>query len=168
MKKTQLKDAFRNIRKQKVSFLSIIVIALLGVTAFLGIGYSAAALQKNASAAYNRQNYRDIEVISTRLLTPEDLACIRALDGVADVEPVWQTAANAYLGDDKQVLNIITATERINLVSTIEGRMPKDASECAIEQTVAGEAGWKRRWNRRTRLPPTRDFPGRMPCISGC
>lgn len=143
MKKTQLKDAFRNIRKQKVSFLSIIVIALLGVTAFLGIGYSAAALQKNASAAYNRQNYRDIEVISTRLLTPEDLACIRALDGVADVEPVWQTAANAYIGDDKQVLNIITATERINLVSTIEGRMPKDASECAIEQTVAEEAGWK-------------------------
>lgn len=143
MKKTQLKDAFRNIRKQKVSFLSIIVIALLGVTAFLGIGYSAAALQKNASAAYNRQNYRDIEVISTRLLTPEDLACIRALDGVADVEPVWQTAANAYLGDDKQVLNIITATERINLMSTIEGRMPKDASECAIEQTVAEEAGWK-------------------------
>ena len=133
MKKTQLKDALRNIWKQKVSFLSIIVIALLGVTAFLGIGYSASALRKNASAAYNRQNYRDIEVISTRLLTAEDLDCIRALDGVKDVEPVWQTAANAFIGNEKQVINIITATERINLVSTIEGRMPKDASECAIE-----------------------------------
>ncbi len=143
MKKTQIKDALRNIRKQKVSFLSIIVIALLGVTAFLGIGYSASALRKNASAAYNRQNYRDIEVISMRLLTAEDLDCIRALDGVKDVEPVWQTAANVFIGNEKQVINIITATERINLVSTIEGRMPKDASECAIEQTVAGEAGWK-------------------------
>ncbi len=143
MKKTQLKDALRNIWKQKVSFLSIIVIALLGVTTFLGIGYSAAALRKNASTAYNRQNYRDIEVISTRLLTSEDLDCIRALDGVKDVEPVWQTAANAYIGSEKQVINIITATERINLVSMIEGRMPKDASECAIEQSVAEEAGWK-------------------------
>ncbi|MBR3038658.1 MAG: hypothetical protein IKI52_08145, partial [Clostridia bacterium] len=121
MKKTQIKDALRNIWKQKVSFLSIIVIALLGVTTFLGIGYSAAALRNNASTAYNRQNFRDIEVISTRLLTPEDLDCIRALDGVTDVEPVWQTAANAYIGDEKQVINIITATERINLVSTVEG-----------------------------------------------
>ena len=51
MKKTQLKDALRNIWKQKVSFLSIIVIALLGVTTFLGIGYSAAALRRNASTA---------------------------------------------------------------------------------------------------------------------
>ena len=143
MKKTQIKDALRNIWKQKVSFLSIIVIALLGVTTFLGIGYSASALRKNASTAYNRQNYRDIEVISTRLLTPDDLDCIRALDGVKDVEPVWQTAANAYIGDEKQVINIITATERINLVSTIEGRMPENASECAIEQRVAEEAGWK-------------------------
>ena len=143
MKKTQIKDALRNIWKQKVSFLSIIVIALLGVTTFLGIGYSAAALRNNASTAYNRQNFRDIEVISTRLLTPEDLDCIRALDGVTDVEPVWQTAANAYIGDEKQVINIITAMERINLVSTVEGRMPKDASECAIEQSVAEEAGWK-------------------------
>ena len=143
MKKTQIKDALRNIWKQKVSFLSIIVIALLGVTTFLGIGYSASALRKNASTAYNRQNYRDIEVISTRLLTPDDLDCIRALDGVKDVEPVWQTAANAYIGDEKQIINIITAPERINLVSTIEGRMPENASECAIEQRVAEEAGWK-------------------------
>ncbi len=143
MKKTQWKDALRNIWKQKVSYLSIVVIALLGVTTFLGIGYSAAALRNNASKAYNDQNYRDIEVISTRLLTAEDLDCIRALPGVRDVEPAWQAAANAYIGNEKQIINIITATERINLVSTIEGRMPENASECAIEQNVAEGAGWK-------------------------
>jgi hypothetical protein len=95
VKKTQIKDALRNIWKQKVSFLSIIVIALLGVTTFLGIGYSADALRKNASAAYNQQNFRDLEVISTRLLTPEDLDCMRAIEGVADIEPVWQTAGSS-------------------------------------------------------------------------
>ena len=143
MKRTQLKDALRNIRKQKVSYLSIIVIALLGVTTFLGIGYSAAALRKNASDAYNAQNYRDIEIISTRLLTAEDLDCLRALDGVTDVEPVWQTAANAYVGQEKQVISIITATDRINKIALIEGRLPNTASECAIERKIAEKAGWK-------------------------
>ena len=34
MKRTQRKDALRNIGKQKVSYLSIVIIALMGVTAF--------------------------------------------------------------------------------------------------------------------------------------
>ena len=44
MKRTQVKDALRNIRSRKVSFLSIILIALLGVAAFLGLGISVLAL----------------------------------------------------------------------------------------------------------------------------
>ena len=114
MKKTQFKDALRNIWKQKVSYLSIVVIALLGVTTFLGIGYSAAALRENASTAYNGANFRDVEVISTRLLTPEDLDCMRAIEGVKDVEPVWQTAGNAYVGEEHTVVTVISLTERIN------------------------------------------------------
>lgn len=143
MKKTQFKDALRNIWKQRVSFLSIVVIAHLGVTTFLGIGYSSAALQKNASSAYNRSNFRDIEVISTRLLTPEDLDGIRALEGVADVEAVWQTAGNAYVNEEKAVVNVITKTERINLADVTEGRLPENGTECAIERSLANSMGWK-------------------------
>ena len=143
MKKTQFKDALRNIWKQRISFLSIVVIALLGVTTFLGIGYSAAALQKNASAAYNTSNFRDIEVISTRLLTSDDLDCIRALEGVADVEAVWQTAGNAYVNEEKAVVNVITKTERINRLEAAEGRLPENETECAIERTLADSMGWK-------------------------
>ena len=143
MKKTQFKDALRNIWKQRISFLSIVVIALLGVTTFLGIGYSAAALQKNASAAYNTSNFRDIEVISTRLLTPDDLDCMRALEGVTDVEAVWQTAGNAYVNEEKAVVNVITKTERINLADVTEGRLPENGTECAIERSLANSMGWK-------------------------
>ena len=143
MKKTQFKDALRNIWKQRVSFLSIVVIALLGVTTFLGIGYSSAALQKNASTAYNRSNFRDIEVISTRLLTPEDLDCMRAIEGVSDVEPVWQTAGNAYVNEEKAVVNVITKTERINLTEVTEGRLPENGTECAIERSLSDSMGWK-------------------------
>ena len=78
MKLTQRKDALRNIGKQKVSYLSIVIIALMGVTAFLGICYSAAAMKRNGSAIYNEQRYRNVEVISTRLLSAEDMDALRA------------------------------------------------------------------------------------------
>jgi len=37
MKRTQIKDALRNIRKLQISFWSIVVIAALDVTIFLGV-----------------------------------------------------------------------------------------------------------------------------------
>ena len=77
MKRTQLKDALRNIWKQKVSFLSVIVIAFLGVTTFLGINFSDGALRKNGSLMYNAVNYRDLELISTSAFSPDDLDAIR-------------------------------------------------------------------------------------------
>ena len=55
MKRTQRKDALRNIGRQKVSYLSIVVIALLGVTAYLGICYSAEAMKANGSVQYRLQ-----------------------------------------------------------------------------------------------------------------
>ena len=77
MKKTQRKDALRNIGKQKVSYLSILIIALMGVTAFLGICYAAAAMKLNGSKAYNELDFRGIEVISAHLLTGEDLDALK-------------------------------------------------------------------------------------------
>ena len=108
MKRTQRKDAWRNIRKQGVSFVSIIVIALLGVTAFLGIRYAAEAMRINGSAAYNAQHFRDLEVVATLLLTEDDVESLRGTEGVADVEPLWQTAANAYINGLKESVTVIS------------------------------------------------------------
>ena len=143
MKKTQLKDALRNIWKQKVSYLSIIVIAFLGVTTFLGINYSDGALRKNGSIMYNAVNFRDIEIVSTALLTGEDLDALQNVEGVVDVEPVWQVGAKTSSGDKRQDINVITLTRRINQPQLIEGRLPEAAGECAVEQRLANDMGWR-------------------------
>ena len=54
MKKTQLTDAKRNIRRQIISYISIVVIALVAVSAYLGIAYPAVALRRGASDYLNR------------------------------------------------------------------------------------------------------------------
>ena len=143
MKQTQLKDALRNIWKQKVSYLSIIVIAFLGAATFLGINYSDGALRRNGSTMYNAVNYRDLEIISTDTFTQEDMAAIQGVEGVVDVEPVWQTAAKAITDDKRQDINVITVTERVNRPQLIEGRLPQSAEECAVEQRLAASMGWQ-------------------------
>ena len=143
MKRTQLKDALRNIWKQKVSYLSVIVIAFLGVATFLGINYSDGALRKNGSIMYNAVNYRDLELVSTSAFSPEDLDAILDVEGVADAEPVWQTGAKATAEGKRQDINVISFTERVNQAQLIEGRMPESAEECAVEQRLANDMGWR-------------------------
>ena len=62
MKRTQKKDAVRNILRQKVSYISIIVIAMLAVMAYLGIAYSSDAISAQAARYYDRMHFRDAEV----------------------------------------------------------------------------------------------------------
>lgn len=142
MKRTQRKDAWRNIRKQGVSFASIIVIALLGVAAFLSISFSAEAMKVNGSAAYDALHFRDLEVVSTLLLTEDDLECLRNTEGVSDVEPLWQTGANAYINGQREGAAVITVTERLNRPILVEGRLPETLTECAVEKRLAEKAGW--------------------------
>ena len=143
MKRTQLKDSLRNIWKQKVSYLSVIVIAFLGVATFLGISFSDAALRRNGSIMYNAVNYRDLEIVSTALFVEDDLAEIRDVEGVEDAEPVWQTGAKVSSGDKRQDISVITLTERVNRPELIEGRLPEAANECAVEQRLAQDMGWQ-------------------------
>ncbi|MCR5664093.1 MAG: FtsX-like permease family protein [Oscillospiraceae bacterium] len=142
MKRTQIKDTVRNIRKQLVSFFSIIVIALLGVSIFLGLNYSSCAIARNGSEFFAQQHFRDIEMISTLLFTEEDLNVIRETEGVADVEPVWMVGAAASSGGDRVDVNVVSVTGRLNLPVLIEGRLPENGTECAVEQKLAEKMGW--------------------------
>ena len=142
MKKTQLKDALRNIWKQKVSYLSVIVISFLGVLTFLGINYSDGALRRNGSLMYNAVNFRDIEIASPLLLSPADMDDILRTEGVQDAEAVMQTVAKVSTGEMRQSVNVISLTERINLPQLVDGRLPEAANECAVEERLAGELGW--------------------------
>ena len=143
MKKTQLKDALRNIWKQLVSFLSIAAIAALGVTMFLGIDYSAAAINKAGSEFYDSVGFRDIEIVSTLLFSETDIEFLRGMDGVTDAEGVYLTEAKLPFGDMFRDASVISLTERLNKPTVIEGRLPGNETECAVEPKLAEELGLK-------------------------
>lgn len=141
MKKTQATDARRNITRQIVSYLSIIVIAALAVSAYLGIEFTGKAVSNNGTKFYTETNYRDVEIISTKLVTPEDLEAIRAVQGVADVEGSYKIGAKVFLEDVVSDVNVVSLTERINTVQVIAGRLPQAPNECVLEKYVDEELG---------------------------
>ena len=143
MKPTQWKDALRNIWKQKVSYLSIIVIAFLGVTTFLGVHYTDAALRRNGSDMYNAVNFRDAEIVSTLLFDAEDLDVILQVEGVKDAEAVLMTSAKVASQDTRENVSVISLTRRINQPLLVEGRLPETAAECAVEGRLAEQMGWQ-------------------------
>ncbi len=141
MKKTQRKEALRNISKQFVSYTSIVVIGMLAVAVFLGIHYSADALVANASAYMSKLHFRDFEITSTMLLTEDDIAAIKEVEGVRDVEGMYQTSAT-LLGDKNNLsVYVISQSERISLSQLCEGRMPADDTECAVEEEIMEQMG---------------------------
>ncbi len=139
MKKTQWKDALRNIRKRWVSYLSVIVIALLGTSIFLAIGFGSKAIAKNGSQKYDEMRFRSVEVISTLFVTPGDIEVFRELDRVEHAEPVWQAGADVFHDDCRASAYFITVGEQVNVPLVLEGRLPENAGECAVEQRLAEE-----------------------------
>ena len=129
MKKTQLLDARRNIRKEIIAFLSIVIIGMLASLAFLCIAYSAAALRKDALHFFNSYGLWDLEVTSTMLMDDEDLEAIRAIPGVSEAEPVWKVNTSMFAGDSITDVTVISRPETISVPALREGRLPETVGE---------------------------------------
>lgn len=144
MKRTQFKDAVRNIRRQIVSFISIVLVVTLGTSAFLAFQYGMDSLYGKANRYYNEVQYRDIEIQSTRGITEEDLEAVRKIDGVLDAEgftAVDMIAENS--GGERTTVHIASQTERIDHVTLKSGDLPQRSGECAVAQQLAESLGLK-------------------------
>ena len=141
MTRTELLDARRNIRKEIVAFISIVMIGLLAAVAYLGIAYSAAALKQDALLFFNDRELWDVEVTSTMLMTDEDLEEIRSVPGVREAEPVWQIDTRLHLDNRKTAVSVLSLPEKMSLPVLREGRMPEQAGQCAVERNLAEDLG---------------------------
>ena len=141
MKKTQFKDALRNIGKQKVSYISIILISFLAVTCFIGVSFASKALSDGGSKYYDSRNFRDIEVVSSLLFTEDDLTKISALDGVSDVEGQLRTTAKLKTEKSSPEVTVLSLTGRVNLPEIIDGRLPENDGEAALERDLMTSLG---------------------------
>ena len=138
MKKILWKKIIRYIIRQKTACLSMFIVAMLAVTAYLGINYSASAMKDNGERYWNSTAFRDIEIVSPMLLSEKDIGKIAETEGVKETEAVWYVSAN--VASEKETgVDVISLTEHINTVILEEGRLPETAGECLLERPVLEE-----------------------------
>ena len=143
MKKTQIKDATRNVKKNLLSWISVVFIAAMAAASYLGICYSAASMRSAGDSFYRSASFRDFEITSSLLLTSEDLDALLADRDVKDVEGVYFANAKVSSGDIHENVNVVSVSERINVPEIVQGALPQKDDECAVEQPIAEKLGYK-------------------------
>ena len=133
IKKALLKDSLKEIKTSYKRFISILLMALLGVGFFSGLRAASPDMLDSLDTYYKEQNMYDIQIISTLGLTNED---IEALKKVENVEEVFGTYSNDRLIklNDKEIVAKMLCIEEINKPLLIEGTMPQNIDECLVEK----------------------------------
>ena len=141
MKKTQLLDARRNIQKEIVAYISIVMIGILASLAYLSIAYSAATLKKDAVEFFSSHDLWDLEVTSTMLMDEDDLGAICTLPGVKETERVYQIDTKLRVGNDISSVAVLSLPKTISPPMLHEGRLPETPEECAVEKELMDGQG---------------------------
>ena len=132
MKRTQLKDSVRNVRRKIISFLSLILIVFLGVLGFFGTHYMGRELKESTEKFYRQQNFKDIIMTSSLGVGDPEVQRIRALPDVEDAEGVTLLGAQLAKGNKGISVTMLTRTERISIPEVVEGKLPTGTDTVAL------------------------------------
>ena len=82
MKKSLLKNNIKEISKTRRRFISILIMAFLGVGFYAGLNATSPDMLESLDSYADNSNMYDIQVISTLGLTDDDINAIKQIDGI--------------------------------------------------------------------------------------
>lgn len=143
MKKTQFIELIAHIRATLVSFLSIVMFVALGVGVFLGIRGSARALERSTEQLFTENSFHDFEILYPYGMSEDDIAAIRAIDGIDLVVPNYRAYVSHAIGDTNTTFALHSLTEGVNTCTVVEGTLPTKPGEIALGTFYANANGIK-------------------------
>lgn len=139
--KAYRKDIAKTIIKEGKRFISLIVIAALGVLMTTGLKASCDDTRESANSFYVKQNLRDLYIQSTLGLTEDDLATLSGVSGVDFAEGFYEETD--YFSRDNARYSVLMTTcgERVDKPYVIEGNLPVKANEIAVTRDFSNKFG---------------------------
>ena len=134
MKKALLKDSVKEIKNTYKRFISILLMAFLGVGFFAGIRASSPDMIDTIDKYYKEQNVYDIQVISTLGLTDEDIEKMSEVEGIETVDGSYEADGKIEI-DNKEIIAKLLTIGELNIPVLLEGNMPQNANECLVESS---------------------------------
>lgn len=136
MKKSLLKNNLKSIYKTRRRFLSILVMAFLGVGFFAGLVATSPDMLDSLDKYADSSNLYDINIISTLGLTDDDITALQALDGVENAYGIQTKDSISKIDDKESICKVIEYNENVNTPVIVAGRNIENENECLIDPAI--------------------------------
>ena len=134
MKRSLIKNNLKEISKTRRRFISILIMAFLGVGFYAGLSASSPDMLDSLDSYTDNNKMYDINVISTLGLTDEDINAIKQIDGIDEVYGMQTKDVLATINEKEDVCKIIEYNPNINLPTVVAGKMPENSNECLLDK----------------------------------
>ena len=122
------KKLLRTFLRYKAQFLSMMLMIALGVGIFIGFNMEWYSLEKDVDYILSETGFSDYRVYSEEGFTAEDLAAVRAIDGVEDATRFL--TVNTTVADSTDVIAIaVTENSAVSGVYLMDGAPYDETSE---------------------------------------
>ena len=133
MKRVLLKDSIKEIKNTYKRFISILLMAFLGVGFFAGLRAASPDMIDTFDQFYEDNQVYDIQIISTLGLTDDDIEELEKVDEVESVVGSFEKDGIIDIDNKEIVTKLITIGE-INKPILVDGNMPQNDKECLVEE----------------------------------
>lgn len=134
MNSSIIKLTSREIKGSLGRYLAILAIIALGAGLFVGLRLSRPDFLKTYNEYVDETNFYDFRLVSTLGLTDDDVAAVKALDGVTAAEGVQGSAFMFNTTEEENLIMMAQSIpDEINLIDIKEGRMPESGNECLAD-----------------------------------
>lgn len=134
MKRSLIKNNFKSISRTRRRFISILVMAFLGVGFYSGLVASSPDMLDSLDRYVDENKMFDISVVSTLGLTDEDLQEINKIEGIECAVAIQTKDSTVQFDGAENVCKVIEYNENINTPYLIYGKMPENSNECLIDE----------------------------------
>lgn len=132
MKSALLKDSIKEIKNTYKRFLSILVMAFLGVGFFAGMRVASPDMVDTIDQYYKESQVYDIKILSTLGLTNDDIDALSEIDEIENTVGTYETEGKIEI-DNKEIITKIMSVEKLNKPILLQGNLPKTQNECVVE-----------------------------------
>ena len=134
MKSALLKDSIKEIKNTYKRFLSILVMAFLGVGFFAGMRAASPDMVDTIDQYYKESQVYDIKILSTLGLTNDDIDALSEIDEIENTVGLYETEGKIEI-DNKEIITKIMSVEKLNKPILLQGNLPKTQNECVVEDS---------------------------------
>lgn len=140
MKSMMRKTTVREIRNSFGRYFAILAIVALGVGLFAGLKMTTPNMRATAEDYFEKLQLFDYRMLSTLGFREEDVEAVSAQKDVRSARGSVSLDI-AYIDEagNESVMKVHSATEDINGLSLIAGRMPEKADECVVDENLYDE-----------------------------